>query len=313
MSTRHPVMVLEHRLTRRSAVRGVLVTSLGASIAGLGLHSTTAQDVSYPELMITAVDYAFEMPASIEGGHVQITMDNQGEHDHHAMFMRVNEGSTLEELQSALQQPGFDAIFAAATPVGGPNAGPGHSSTVIANLQPGQYLVICAIPNEEGVPHYALGMQSPLEVTEPAASATDPEADATVALVDMAFEGLPSEVAAGSHIWEVQNLGPSLHEIAINRLQEGVTFEMVQAMMSEAPPEATPVDVAQASPQASPVMSGPPPFETVTGTAPMNPENTNWLVLDLEAGEYFAICFVPDFATGVPHFALGMMAPFTVT
>jgi hypothetical protein len=39
---------------------------------------------------------------------------------------------------------------------------------------------------------------------------------------------------------------------------------------------------------------------------------TNWLLLDLEAGDYFAICYVPDPTTGAPHFALGMMMPFTV-
>jgi hypothetical protein len=159
-------------------------------------------------------------------------------------------------------------------------------------------------------------MQSPLEVTEPAASTTDPEADATVTLVDMAFEGLPEEVSAGSHVWEIVNGGPSVHEIAVFSLPEGVTYEMVHAAMMAPPdasPVATPVDVAQATAQASPEMSDSPPFSAVTGTAPMSPENTNWLMLDLNAGEYFVICFVPDFATGVPHFALGMMAPFTVT
>jgi hypothetical protein len=44
----------------------------------------------------------------------------------------------------------------------------------------------------------------------------------------------------------------------------------------------------------------------------MNPGYTNWAVLDLEAGDYLAICFVPDPATGQPHFALGMVMPFTV-
>jgi hypothetical protein len=41
-------------------------------------------------------------------------------------------------------------------------------------------------------------------------------------------------------------------------------------------------------------------------------EVANYLELDLAAGDHFAICFVPDFETGAPHFALGMIAPFTV-
>jgi hypothetical protein len=44
----------------------------------------------------------------------------------------------------------------------------------------------------------------------------------------------------------------------------------------------------------------------------MNPGYTTWAILDLEAGEHVASCFVPDPATGLPHVALGMIAPFTV-
>ena len=44
----------------------------------------------------------------------------------------------------------------------------------------------------------------------------------------------------------------------------------------------------------------------------MNPGITNYLEVDLTAGDYFAICFIPDFETGAPHFALGMIMPFTV-
>ena len=58
--------------------------------------------------------------------------------------------------------------------------------------------------------------------------------------------------------------------------------------------------------------SGPPPFTSITGIAPASPGTQGWLVLDLAAGEYAAICFVPDTETGAPHFALGMIAPFTV-
>jgi hypothetical protein len=44
----------------------------------------------------------------------------------------------------------------------------------------------------------------------------------------------------------------------------------------------------------------------------MNPGYTNWALPDLEPGEYVAICFVPDPESGLPHFALGMLMPFTV-
>jgi hypothetical protein len=57
---------------------------------------------------------------------------------------------------------------------------------------------------------------------------------------------------------------------------------------------------------------GPPPFAMIAGVAPMSPGNTNYLMLDLQAGNYITLCFVPDMATGMPHFMMGMIAGFTV-
>lgn len=302
---------LEALLTRRTVLQSVGALGVVGALTPRGL-SAAAQSDSYPDVTIVARDFSFDMPSSIEGGHVQLTLDNQGMHDHHAIFLRVNDDATVDDVEAALQLPEFGPVFAVATSVGGPNAGPGQRSAVIVNLPPGHYVVICAIPNEEGVPHYALGMMASVEVTEPAAATTDPAADTTVTLVDMMFSGLPTEVAAGTHIWEVPNQGPSVHEIVILRLQDGVTFEMIQQMLS-GPPAATPVDAAQATPVATPAASGPPPFAAIAGCAPMNPGQTNWVVLDLEAGEHVAICFVPDPATGAPHFALGMLASVSVT
>ena len=44
----------------------------------------------------------------------------------------------------------------------------------------------------------------------------------------------------------------------------------------------------------------------------MSPKETNWLKVDLAAGNYLALCFMPDAGSGAPHFALGMAMPFTV-
>lgn len=202
-------------------------------------------------------------------------------------------------------------MFGVATSYGGPNVGPGVRGSVIVNLEPGPYVVICAIPDETGMPHYAMGMLAVVDVTAPAAELEAPVADATVTLVEMEFQGLPADVTAGKHIWEVTDGGEQVHEISVNQIQEGMTFEQIQEIFM-APPPASPVDTAQTTPAATPV-AGPPPFTSVAGTAPKSPGQTNYLVLDLVAGEYFAICFVPDIETGAPHFALGMLMPFTVT
>jgi len=312
--------MLDTRLTRRSALQTAGAVGAAGILAPHVLASASAQGAEdpfdYPDLAITAVEYAFEMPATAEAGWTHVLMDNQGMMDHHAMFLRPQEGSTIEDIQAALEGGDFGALFAAAMSAGGPNVGPGHQASVAMNLEAGNYLVICAIPNEEGIPHFALGMQTVLDVTEASADSTPPEADATVNLVEMTFEGLPTDATAGTHVWEVTNAGTQIHEVVILQLAEGVTIDQAIQGFSEPPPSASPVaspivDQTVASPAAESPAGR--PFEAIGGTAPMSPGETNYAVLDLTAGDYIAICFLPDAETGVPHFAMGMIAGFTVS
>ena len=48
------------------------------------------------------------------------------------------------------------------------------------------------------------------------------------------------------------------------------------------------------------------------GVTPFNPGSTIWIELDLQAGEYTAVCYFPDKKTGKPHAALGMKKEFIV-
>lgn len=304
-------------ITRRAALRGAavmggltLLTTRGTdrSLAQEGTPSATTAVEDYPEVEITAADFSFELPASIPAGLTRLTLKNDSVIDHHAMFMRLNDDAELADLEAALTQPDLGPIFAVSQSLGGPDVGAGLQATVIADLPAGQYMVICVIPEADGIPHYMMGMQAPLEVTEATEALAAPVADATVELVDFAFEMPAMKIAAGPQIWAAPNVGEQVHEMVIMRQAPGVTFAQVQEMLS-APP-ATPAAGAEASPMAA--MSGPPPFALIGGVAPMSPGFTNWAVLDLEAGDYFAICFVPDPASGAPHFALGMLMPFTV-
>ena len=325
--------LLDARLTRRSAVRAAGAVGAAGLLAARGRHSVRAQAAGdpfdYPDLSIAAVDYAFEMPATAEAGWTHVLLDNRGMMDHHAMFLRPHEGSTIEDVRAALGGGDFAALFATATSAGGPNVGPGHQASVAMDLEAGQYLVVCVIPNDEGVPHFALGMQAVLEVTEGAAGSAPPEADAAVNLVEMAFQGLPTDATAGTHVWEVANAGAQLHEVVVLRLADGVTIDRAIQIFGEPPASASPVaspiaDHTMASPVASPIvdqtvaspaaeaMAGP-PFAAIGGIAPVSPGGTNYAVLELAAGDHIAICFVPDAQTGAPHFAMGMIAGFTVS
>jgi hypothetical protein len=143
-------------------------------------------------------------------------------------------------------------------------------------------------------------------VTAAEGNAAEPQADTSITLVEMQFEGLPDSATAGDHIWKVTNGGEQLHEMIVQKLSPGVTFDMAHQMLLAS--GATPA--APASPPAG-AMQGP-PFIAIGGIAPMSPGHTNYPVLDFQTGDYFAICFVPDVKTGAPHFTMGMIAPFSV-
>lgn len=292
-----------HRLSRRRALSGIGAIGLGTLVSSHGNATGLAQDASpvtagdYPEIVITASEFYLELPmATIPGGFTMATLKNEGTRSHHAMFLKLNDGVTVEEFNVALESPDLGAIFALSTSLGGPEVDGGRTASVILDLPAGQYVVFCLIP-EEDEPHYMLGMHAPLEVTE-AVERPAPVADALVEMVDFGFGEMPMQAAPGTHVWEVINIGEQLHQFLVHRQADGVTFADVEAIL--------------AAPPGTPLPEGPPPFVMIGGAGPMSTGAVNYSILEFEAGDYFTICFIPDPATGAPHFALGMIMPFTV-
>ncbi len=307
---------LDASFSRRAAVAGGVGLGLTAGFLRGAVGQTLAQEGTpaaaldaYPEVVITAKEYHLDVPASIPGGLTRLTLKNEGVTGHHAMFLRLNDGSAFADLEAALTRPDLGAVFAVSTSVGGPEVDAGLTATAIVDLLPGRYMAICLIPDATGTPHYMMGMQTPVEVTAGAVG-TAPTTDATVEMVDFGFEAMPMTVAPGRHVWEVVNVGEQLHQFLVMRQEPGVTFDQVLAILQPAP-AATPGTLTEATPEVA-AAAGPEPWKIIGGAAPMSSGQTTWSVLDLEAGEHFAICFIPDPATGAPHFALGMLMPFTV-
>lgn len=309
-------------ITRRAALKGAGAASLAALVAYGGVGPAAAQDATpsagdYPSIAFTAKDYEFVgLPESVESGLTRLAMTVEDE-DHHAMFVKLNDGVTADDFAAALQGPDLGAMLSLAISLGGPGSvSPGETATVILDLTVGRYMVICIIPDEEtGMSHAAMGMVWPLEVKEGSSATAEPTFQGEIALADFHFDGIPSELPAGDHVWKVTNVGEQLHELVIYKQAPGVPYAVVESIFLAPPaasPEATPVTASEATPAGSPEAAGPPPFTAITGVAPMNPGQVNYVETTLDAGDYFAICFIPDPATGAPHFALGMLMPFTV-
>jgi hypothetical protein len=115
---------------------------------------------------ITAVDYGFEgVPDELDAGLASFRFTNEGAEEHEMVVFRPAEGTT-ESLDELLALPPEESM-AKVEMAGVTFAGPGESSYLAADLQPGTYFLVCFIPvggGEEGEPHFMHGMKAELSV-----------------------------------------------------------------------------------------------------------------------------------------------------
>ena len=244
-------------------------------------------------IAITARDYSFDAPRTLPTGISSFTLRNSGAEEHHAQFLRLNDGVTVEQFgQAAAGNP--DAALALVSTEGGPGSvEPGKTGNeVFLDLRAGNYLLVCFIESPDGVPHIAKGMVQPIAVAPPPTSAQPPQSSATVDMFDFGFT-IP-QLRPGQQTLKITNSGPQPHELDIVKIPDDVTPAQLAAALQNLGEE--------------------PPFETtdVPGFQGIDKGGTGWLSLNLTAGSYVALCFIPDQATGAPHAALGMVQPFRV-
>lgn len=114
----------------------------------------------------------------------------------------------------------------------------------------------------------------------------------TVTASDFAFEA-PASIPAGLTTLRLVNRGPELHHLQLVRIAAGHSYEeLVAGMKHDGPP--------------------PPWVSFVGGPNTPVPGGEATATLDLAAGSYALLCFIPS-ADGVPHMMKGMVKPLTVT
>ena len=248
-----------------------------------------------PEITIDAADYSYSAPEMVSAGWVRVILTNSGTEPHHVQFMRLKDGVSVAQFEEALKQ-GEGPAMALVQQVGGVGAiAPTMTASAVLNLAEGQYVILCLIPSPgDGAPHFVKGMINSLTVqAAEGAAAGEPSASLAVRLQDYSFE-MPAALPAGPLTIQVTNDGPEPHEFNILKLTEGKTVEDVINFLNAG--------------------GGPPPFIPVGGMNGLDVGATGYAELNLEAGEYVAICNIPSpKAEGDPHFALGMFKQFSVT
>lgn len=254
-----------------------------------------------------------DLPEQVGPGYVRITIDSDGGTSGSLTVFRLREGATIAEfaeisdrIDQAFMEGGdvvaaFEEALALVDVVAEVTADADERRSVGVVLTEGRY-ALEYLPDEEG-PRQRVYHELMVEGTPGAAAAPVP--DATIQFVDFAF-AIPPDLRAGEQTWHVINRGSQLHHMVIFSLADGATLEefmeFMQQMETEGPPGA---DGENGEAIAA-------PYDYI-GIASTGEESYH--ILDFEAGQYVAICFMPDHrgeATGQPHFMLGMVQVFRV-
>jgi len=265
--------------------------ALGAACSPAEAPRSEAAAPAGPNVVeVVATEYAFAMPDTIPSGPTTFRLVDNGQTLHHVQLIRLEQGKTLADLAAInpeVAPPEWMVM------VGGPNTprpGGGVSEGTL-DLVPGNYAVICVIPDPDGTQHVAKGMAHGLTVVPSTEARAMPEPDMTVTLADYSFT--PSAPwAAGSHTIRVENAATQPHEIVIMHLAPGKTVGDLLAWVEK--------------------QEGPPPAEPMGGTTMLAPGGSQLVHLEMVPGEYALLCFYPDASDGKPHVAHGMMQQITV-
>jgi hypothetical protein len=237
-------------------------------------------------------------------GYVPIEFTSNAEQEFNISLNRIKEGTEVEafieaakaviasfgEDSTADPRPAIADFLSIGELGGGVLAKPGETVTAYLKLEPGTY-VIDASPNESGDDYF----YSVLTVTEGETLAA-PEADLELVMVDHHFS-FPVTLKAGEQRWHVSNTGEQVHFAVLFKLADGATPEDLMSFMG---PEAP---------------AGPPPFDMETSYTGLiqavSPGQDFYLDVNVPAGNYVAICFLPDMESEKIHLELGMMSSFT--
>ena len=291
------------RLVARTAPLLALLVLVAAVFAGCGgddagASGTTTELAELPtappasEVTITATEYTFEPSARrIAAGRVRLTLDNRGEEPHQVQLGLVEPGTTADSFYRTFHEQGPGAaekLLRWQTGVNGVE--PGEKGTVVGDLQPGQYLMICFVPGHDGVSHIDKKMIVPVEVVPGGEPVAEPAAEGEIVLEDYAID-IPGGFD-GSGTFAVRNSGPADHELILMRYEPGKTLADLVAWSDGG-------------------MKGTPPITYTSGVGTIPHGETSWVDLDLDPGAYIALCVITG-PTGQPHALMGMTAEFEI-
>lgn len=236
---------------------------------------------------IVAEEYRFTGPDRIAGGWNLITLENRGRDTHHVQFLKLAIGKTAKEFREVLAADSTQ-LPSWVTRYGGVNGVmPGDEASVMIDLDPGEYILICGIPDEHGRPHVIHGMSKTLSVGEREAERlASPSHTHVLSMKEFTYT-FDKPITAGNQTILVRNEGEQAHEVLILALEPGASVMDFLDFFRPGIPRN-------------------PAGRTIGGVTGLAPGRQAFLPLQAEPGRYGILCFLADPILRRPHFMEGM-------
>ncbi|ALA60308.1 hypothetical protein [Nitrospira moscoviensis] len=265
---------------------------LVSAVPGITAADAGAADLAAPPVAVfAALDDRFEGPDQLQAGLTTLRLHNRGEEPHQLQLLKLADDKSPADLAASLREQAQVPPWA--KHMGGPNGvGAGETAEATVYLEPGTYVVICAIPTKDQRPHAALGMQKTVRVTHTAPSDAEFIGNVHMAMFDYEFV-VVQKVDSGPHTFYVVNRGHQAHQVSLVQLNPGASTDDMLA--------------AFGSPQRSPL-----PGKLMGGMAGLEPGGRGTFSASLSPGRYAMMCLFPNPAAHDSHAAKGMVMNFTV-
>jgi hypothetical protein len=244
-------------------------------------------------------DYAVTAPAKIEGGAAEITLDNSGNQaPHAAQLVQIGDGHTYQQAAAIINSDRPEVIPDWINAYGGVGpVQPGQTGTATVDLEEGHYALVDDAENGAKEPAHA-----EFDVSE-TNDADLPETDAkvTAATTDSGdpaheYEWKTEGLKAGNNRITFDSQGDkALHVIVAAPINGDATIDQVgKELDSNGPPRS--ID-----------------FQNAAQTEVINGGKQEVATLNLKAGRYAFICFLPDRdEPNKPHFKEGLLKEVTI-
>lgn len=218
-------------------MKRLIAFALLGTMAAFGLASCGVDDDSAEAsdnvLRVSEDDYAFDIEDDVKAGTVTLDIENVGDELHMFGACELLDGKTAADVQTALKDESEEALGKVCkedTFIDGLGGGltPGGSLQVTATqVEAGDYVAICFLPDKDGKPHFTKGMVKEFTVAEGDESAA-PGSDVKLTATKDKLDG-PKTLDAGATTFQLDIEKGAPDEMILLKLKDGKSPDEVDA------------------------------------------------------------------------------------